>query len=139
MCPEKFPHLVSNGDGDDVFVRWHIFTRAGSPQKSLKQILAFIWNNDRNYFYAVLKQIEISFQLKYLGRQFSLYEDVIIFADKQTQEPLVFKASKVSGTSLQDITAAKISLMLETPADIRLIISHGLLPARLQDLLVKYL
>ncbi len=127
------------GDGENIFVNWHIFTLEGTVPRNLKKILDLIWNTNTNYFYDVLRPIEDKFHLKYVGRRISLYQDIIFFMNKETQTHLILMASKIQGFSLKDIAAAKISSQLNTVDDGRLIISQGLVPASLKDLIPKYL
>ena len=127
------------GDGENIFVKWHIFTLEGTVPRNLKKILDLIWNTKSDYFYDVLRPIEDKFHLKYVGRRISLYQDVIFFMNKETQTHLILMASKIQGFSLKDIAAAKISSQLNTVDDGRLIISQGLVPASLKDLILKYL
>ena len=138
MYPEK--PMDSVGEGEKIFVKWHLFTLEGQVSKNLKILLNFIWNHkNRINFYDFLKPIEEGFHLKYIGRRISLYEEIIFFINKQTQKDVILKASRVRGSSLENIAAAKIGSQLNTAADVEVIINQGLIPAHLRDLLVKYL
>lgn len=124
------------------FEKWHISTPSGSAQKNLKRVLTLIWNSDRmvpDYFYELLNPIEDRFQIKFAGQQYQLYEHTIAFLDTNTHQPILFKASKFRGSSLQSIAAAKISSELNNIEDIKSIVKQGLIPAQLENLLMKYL
>ena len=55
------------------------------------------------------------------------------------KEPAILKASKLRGNWLQSIAAAKIASELENIEDIQSIVKQGLIPAQLENLLMKYL
>ena len=59
--------------------------------------------------------------------------------NKETGAEVILKASKIRGFSLKDIAAAKISSQLNTADEGSLIISEGLVPACLKDIILKYL
>ena len=61
--------------------------------------------------------------------------------NKETGAEVILKASKIRGFSLKDIAAAKISSQLNTADEgsLSLIISEGLVPACLKDIILKYL
>ena len=121
------------------FQDWHISTPSGTASKDLKKLLTLIWNTDRGRIYELLKHIENRFHIKFAGQQFWLYEHKIIFLDTKSQQPLILKASKLRGGSLQSITAAKISSQLERIDDIQSMVKQGLIPSHLENLLIKYL
>ena len=132
--------MDSVGKGEKIFVKWHLFTLEGQVSKNLKMLLNFIWNHkNRINFYDFLKPIEEGFHLKYIGRRVSLYEEIIFFINKQTQRNVILKASQIRGSSLENIAAAKIGSQLNTAADVEVIITQGLIPGHLRDLLVRYL
>ena len=121
------------------FEKWHISTPSGSAPKVLKKVLTIIWNSDRNHFYRFLRYIENRFQKKFVGQQFMLYEHTIAFLDTNTLQPVILKASKLRGSSLQSIAAAKVASELENIKDIQSIVKQGLIPAQLENLLMRYL
>ena len=77
--------------------------------------------------------------MKFVGQQFMLYEHTIAFLDTNTLQPVILKASKLRGSSLQSIAAAKIASELENIKNIQTIVKQGLIPAKLENLLMKYL
>ena len=121
------------------FEKWHISTPSGSAPKDLKKLLTIIWNTDRNTLYEFLRPIKDRFQMKFVGQQFMLYEYTIAFLDTNTLQPVILKASKLRGSSLQSIAAAKIASELEDIKNIQTIVKQGLIPAKLENLLMKYL
>ena len=121
------------------FEKWHISTPSGSAPKDLKKLLTIIWNTDRNTLYEFLRPIKDRFQMKFVGQQFMLYEHTIAFLDTNTLQPVILKASKLRGSSLQSIAAAKIASELENIKNIQTIVKQGLIPAKLENLLMKYL
>ena len=121
------------------FEKWHISTPSGLAPKDLKKVLTILWNTDRNTIYEFLRPIKDRFQIKFVGQQFSLYEHTIAFLDTNTQQPVILKASKLRGSSLQSIAAVKIASELENIEDIQSIVKQGLIPAQLENLLMKYL
>ena len=125
-------------DGKSVFVKSHVSTLEGSAPRSLKKLLASIWNSNRARIYENLQPIEIRHQFKYLGCSINLYEEKVIFRDMQNQEITVLKISRVGDISLKEFAAASVSSELGSAADIQLIIKQGLCPAHLKDVLVKY-
>ena len=129
------------GDGEKIFVKYHIFTLEGTVPRNLKKILDLIWNRKFDDFYTLLRPFEDKFHLKYIGQSITLYQDVIFFMNKETGAEVILKASKIRGFSLKDIAAAKISSQLNTADEgsLSLIISEGLVPACLKDIILKYL
>ena len=127
------------GDGEKIFVKYHIFTLEGTVPRNLKKILDLIWNRKFDDFYTLLRPFEDKFHLKYIGQSITLYQDVIFFMNKETGAEVILKASKIRGFSLKDIAAAKISSQLNTADEGSLIISEGLVPACLKDIILKYL
>ena len=129
------------GDGEKIFVKYHIFTLEGTVPRNLKKILDLIWNRKFDDFYTLLRPFEDKFHLKYIGQSITSYQDVIFFMNKETGAENILKASKIRGFSLKDIAAAKISSQLNTADEgsLSLIISEGLVPACLKDIILKYL
>ena len=139
------------GDGEKIFVKYHIFTLEGTVPRNLKKILDLIWNRKFDDFYTLLRPFEDKFHLKYIGQSITLYQDennrksggicerIIFFMNKETGAEVILKASKIRGFSLKDIAAAKISSQLNTADEGSLIISEGLVPACLKDIILKYL
>jgi len=129
------------GDGEKIFVKYHIFTLEGTVPRNLKKILDLIWNRKFDDFYTLLRPFEDKFHLKYIGQSITSYQDVIFFMNKETEAEVILKASKIRGFSLKDIAAAKISSQLNTADEgsLSLIISEGLVPACLKDIILKYL
>ena len=129
------------GDGEKIFVKYHIFTLEGTVPRNLKKILDIIWNGKFDDFYTLLRPFEDKFHLKYIGQSITSYQDVIFFMNKETGAEVILKASKIRGFSLKDIAAAKISSQLNTADEgsLSLIISEGLVPACLKDIILKYL
>ena len=127
------------GETEVSFEKWHISTPSGSAPKYLKKVLTIIWNSDRNTLYRFLRHIEDRFQMKFVGQQFMLYEHKIAFLDTNTLQPVILKASKLRGSSLQSIAATKIASELENIESVQSIVKQGLIPAQLENLLMKYL
>ena len=63
----------------------------------------------------------------------------LLFLDTNTLQPVILKASKLRGSSLQSIAAAKVASELENIKDIQSIVKQGLIPAQLENLLMKYI
>ena len=81
------------GDGEKIFVKYHIFTLEGTVPRNLKKILDLIWNRKCDDFYTLRRPIEDKFHLHYMGRSITLYQDVIFFMNKETGAEVILKAS----------------------------------------------
>ena len=88
----------------------------------------------------MLKPVVEEFNLKYVGCElFDMHEHMLVFLDIKSKVTVLVKASRIRGSQLQDLAAAKASSMLNSHNDIRSLIKEGLIPHQLESLITKYL
>ena len=135
MCPLR----DQAREGEHVFQLCHISTLAGPAPRSVKRIIASVYNSSINNLYNFLSPIEKEFNLQYWGRIDTLHQSSIAFVDKQTRLPVVFKASKLRKSSLAELSAQKVASELGNITDIELILEQRLIPASLKTILLKHI
>ena len=135
MCP-----LTDQvGKGEHRFELYHVNTLAGPAPRKLKKMILSVFNSNTNDLYSLLKPIERKFNLQYWGRIDMVDEHSIAFVNKETHQPVVFKASRLRKGSLAELAAQKVASELGDITDIESVINQGLIPASLRDILLKHL
>ena len=135
--------------GKSIFVNPHVRTEKGPIPRDLKKMIASFCNqcnkdinpaHFREFFHSdVGRSIEAKYRLKF-GTCFSTgFGDLFIFINQENQTQSIAEVSDMRIFSLTELAAAKVSSELESEADIKVIIEHRLIPAHLEDLLLKYI